>query len=82
MKKIIIFTLAALFLGVATFMFALWLVARADEQQAIAVPALRYGMEVYRDEVTGCEYLSLPGQHVLIPRMDADHRQLCIVVLH
>lgn len=46
------------------------------------LPSTRYGMEVYRDELTGCEYLSLPGQHTLIPRAaDNTGKQLCTVVL-
>lgn len=76
--KYVIIAIFAFFAGAV----AQWQIVSAREPQAADLPSTHYGMQAYRDELTGCEYLSLPGQHVLIPRMDADHRQLCIVVLH
>lgn len=34
------------------------------------------GMDLYQDNRTGCQYLSLPGTS-LIPRMDRDGKQVC-----
>jgi hypothetical protein len=35
---------------------------------------------VYRDSVTGCEYLTTGQYHALTPRMSADGKQICKAV--
>jgi hypothetical protein len=39
-------------------------------------PTARSGMTIYRDELTGCEYLGTLF-HGMTPRMGADGKQVC-----
>lgn len=40
-------------------------------------PSSAYEPVVYRDSVTGCEYLATGQYHALTPRLDATGKQVC-----
>lgn len=89
MIKAIITTLVLLAIVVGLFMMGYTDGVREAHQQRgreepppqasiVAVDAGDSGLIVYRDRVTGCEYIRFSGSDRIVPRMNADAKIRCV----